>query len=227
MLRILYQIHIVDAPYLIPDIHCWCSVSYTRYTPLSTPGSALSSRALMHPIVYQNQSLQDIHLSSPVAIGLPTFGLRHLANTLAIQWRSWRLITRGKGRLRPTGFSTSPPTVVLKGGKPHASTSGRSADRLDNLSCVRISEWEYTFRVTYVLVATTSFHLNRWRRWCGGAELCSEKVNVEVNIKTCHVTCHVTSILKISVLASFTWSRAWRSQYYNCLPSRTQAPLSV
>ena len=58
--------------------------------------------------------------------------------------------TRGGGRLRPTGFSTSPPTVVLEGGKPHASTSGRSADRLDNLSCVRINEWEYTFRVTYI-----------------------------------------------------------------------------
>ena len=58
--------------------------------------------------------------------------------------------TREGGQLRPTGFSTSPLTVVLKGGKLNASISGRSADRLDNLSCVRISEWKYTFRVIYV-----------------------------------------------------------------------------
>ena len=32
-------------------------------------------------------------------------------------------ITRGGSRLRPTGFSTSLPTVMLKGGKPHALTS--------------------------------------------------------------------------------------------------------
>ena len=67
--------------------------------------------------------------------------------------------------MRPTGFSTSPPTVVLEGGKPHASTSGRSADRLDNLSCVRISEWEYTFQVTYIQGDVRRlFTLNRWRR---------------------------------------------------------------
>ena len=54
-----------------------------------------------------------------------------------------------------TGFSTSPPTVVLKGGKPHALTSGRSADKLHNLSCVHISKWEYTFQITYVF---------RWRQ---------------------------------------------------------------
>ena len=58
--------------------------------------------------------------------------------------------TRGGGQLRLTGFSTSPPTVVLEGGKPHASTNRQSADRLDNLSCVCISEWDYIFRVTYV-----------------------------------------------------------------------------
>ena len=57
---------------------------------------------------------------------------------------------REEGQLRPTGFSTSSPTVVLKDGKPHALTCGRSADRLDNLSCICISEWEYTFRVTYI-----------------------------------------------------------------------------
>ena len=37
----------------------------------------------MHPIVSE-PSLQDIHPSSPVAIGLPAFGLYYLATTLAI-----------------------------------------------------------------------------------------------------------------------------------------------
>ena len=129
----------------------------------------------MYPILYQNQSLQDVHLSSLVAIGLPAFSLCHLATTLAIQWRSWCLVTSGGGRLRPINFSTSPPTVAPKSGKPHALTSGQSADRLDNLYCVRISKWEYTFQVTYVLVATMSFHLNRWCHRYGGAEPCSEK----------------------------------------------------
>ena len=125
-----------DAQYFTPDTNCWCS----RYTSLPTPNSTLPSRALIYPIVYQNQSLQDIHPSSPITIGLPAFGLRHLATTLAIQWRSWRLITRKRGQLRPIGFSTSLPTVAPKGGKPHALASGQSANRLDNLSCVRISE---------------------------------------------------------------------------------------
>ena len=58
--------------------------------------------------------------------------------------------TRGNGKLHSTGFSTSPLTMVLEGGKAHNSTSRQSADRLDNLSCVRISEWKYIFRVTYV-----------------------------------------------------------------------------
>ena len=102
--------------------------------------------------------------------------------------------------MHPTDFSNSPPTVAPKGGKPHALTSRRSADRLNNLSSVRISEWEYTFRVTYVLVVTTSFHLNRWCCQYDEVELCSEKVNMEVNIKTCHVTYHVTSILKVRIL---------------------------
>ena len=64
-------------------------------------------------------------------------------------------ITKGESQLRPTGLSALPPTMVLKGGKSHASISGQSADRLDNLSCIHISEWEYTFRVTYIL---------RWRQ---------------------------------------------------------------
>ena len=138
----------------------WCSVSYTRYISLSIPDLTLPSRALMHPIVYQNQSFQNVHLSNPVAIGLPAFGLHYLATTLAIQWKSWRLITSEGGRLRPTSFSTLPPIVAPKGGKPHALTSEQSADRLDNLGCVHINEWKYIFRVTYVSVATSSFYLN-------------------------------------------------------------------
>ena len=41
--------------------------------------------------------------------------------------------------------------VMLKAGKHHASTSRQSAERLNYLSSVHISEWEYTFQVTYVL----------------------------------------------------------------------------
>ena len=105
----------------------------------------------MHLIIYQNQNLQDVHPSSSAAIDLLVFGFRHLATTLAIHWGSWRLITKRGGQLHSTGFSTSLPAVVPKGGKPHALTSGQSADRLDNLSYICISEWEYTFQVTYVL----------------------------------------------------------------------------
>ena len=82
-----------DAQYLIPDTHLQCSASYTRYISLSTPDLALPSRALMHPII-SKPSLQDVHLLSPVAIGLPAFGFCHLANTLTIQWGSWRLHKR-------------------------------------------------------------------------------------------------------------------------------------
>ena len=41
--------------------------------------------------------------------------------------------------------------MVLKTCKPHTSPSGQFADRFDNLSCVYISEWEYTFQVIYIL----------------------------------------------------------------------------
>ena len=124
MLRILHQIHL-----------------FVNSRLGSTQLSPHTSNCILEP------SLQDVHPSSLVAIGLP-------ANSLCIQPIPWLsneeadVFTRG-GQLRPTGFSTS-PIVVLKGGKPHTSTSERSADRLDNLSCVRISEQEYTFQVTYV-----------------------------------------------------------------------------
>ena len=108
--------------------------------------------------------------------------------------------TREGGRLRLTGFSTSPSIVVLKDSKPHASTSGQSVGKLDNLSCVRISEWKYTFQVTYV-----QGNLRRLSTSTGGAvevlEVIKWKVKkVEVNIKTRHITCYVTSILKVIIL---------------------------
>ena len=139
-----------------------CSVSYTKYTlSMHQIHTFVNSRlGSFQPSPHTSNcvselSLQDVHLSSPVAISLPAFDLCHLAITLAIQWRSWRLITEGGGQLRPTSFSTSPPNVVFKDSKHHALTSSRSLDGLDNLSYVRISEWEYTFRVTYIL---------RWRQ---------------------------------------------------------------
>ena len=65
--------------------------------------------------------------------------------------RKLTYIIREEGQLHPTSFLILSPTVVLKSGKPHASISEPSADRLDNPSYVHISEWEYTFQVTYVL----------------------------------------------------------------------------
>ena len=148
MLSILHQIHIVDAPDTL-----LCQLQ-TRLLP----AALLCIQSYIRTKAFKTYTRQAW---SPLAY--PLFGLCHLATTLAIQWRSWRFITRRGGQLRPTGFSTSLPIVVPKGGKPHALTSRRSADRLDNLSCVYISKQEYTFQVTYVLVATTTFHLNRWR----------------------------------------------------------------
>ena len=40
---------------------------------------------------------------------------------------------------------------MFKGDKSHVLTSGQSADKLDYLSCVCISEWEYIFQVIYIL----------------------------------------------------------------------------
>ena len=41
--------------------------------------------------------------------------------------------------------------MVLKSSKLHASISEQSIDRLENLSCIYISEWEFTFQVIYVI----------------------------------------------------------------------------
>ena len=85
----------------------WCSVSYTRYTssmlrilhqihifvnsrPGSTQPSPHASNCVLEP------SLQDVHPSSLVAIGLPADGLCHLVNTLTIQWGSWRFSSQGE-----------------------------------------------------------------------------------------------------------------------------------
>ena len=73
-----------DAQYFTSDTYCCYSISYTRYRSLSTSDLTLPNQALIHPIVYQIQNLQDVHSSSPVTIGLPAFDLCHLAITLAI-----------------------------------------------------------------------------------------------------------------------------------------------
>ena len=52
--------------------------------------------------------------------------------------------------MRTTGILTPLPSAVFKDGKSHALISERSVNKLDNLSCVFISEWEYIFWVTYV-----------------------------------------------------------------------------
>ena len=128
-----------NAQYFIPDTHCWGSVSYTRYILLLILDLALFSQAFIHLII-SKPSFHDVHRSSPVAIGLSVFGYHYLATILTIQWESWRLITRKRGQLHSTGFSTLPLTIVLKGSKSHALTSGWSADSLDNLSCVCINK---------------------------------------------------------------------------------------
>ena len=143
----------------------WCLVSYTRYT------------LLMLYILYQiytfvnsrlGSSQSSLHISNCIITKLS----RHISVKLGCHWptRPWLLssshysgyqmrkltsITKEEDQLCPNGFSTSPPTVVFKGGKPHALTSGQSLDGFDNLSCVCMSEWEYTFWVTYVF---------RWQR---------------------------------------------------------------
>ena len=159
MLSILYQIHIFDAP----DTPFW--QLQTRLFPAKPLCIQLCIRTEAFKM-YTRQAWSPL---------VPAFDLCHLATTLAIQWRSWCLIIKRRGQLYPNGFSTSPPTITPKDGKPHALTSRQSVDKLDNLSCVRISEWKYTFQVTYVLVAMTSFHLNRWHCWYSRAEFYSEK----------------------------------------------------
>ena len=90
MLSILHQIHIFDAQYLTPDTHLHQLQIhfFVNSRPGSTQPSPHASNCVSKP------SLQDVHPSSLVAIDLPANGLRHLANTLAIQWGSWRLHKR-------------------------------------------------------------------------------------------------------------------------------------
>ena len=129
MLRILYQIHI----------------SYN-----SRPGSPSQGLYISNYIIRTKSSRRTpVKLSCHWPARLWPLSSSHYPGYQMTKLTS--IFTKRRGQLRPTGFSTSSPTVMLKGGKPHASTSGRSADRLDNLSCVYISEWEYTFQVTYVL----------------------------------------------------------------------------
>ena len=130
--------------------HFMFSILHQIHISLSTPDSALPSRALIHLIVYQNQAFKTYNRLA----WLPLASRHWLSSSSQYPGYPMRKLmsffTRGRGQLRSTGFSTLPPTVVLKGGKPHASTCGRSIDKLDNLSCVRINEWKYTFQVTYV-----------------------------------------------------------------------------
>ena len=66
-----------DAQYFTSDTNCGSSVSYTRYTSLSTSDLALPSQVFMDLII-SKPSLQDVYPSSSVAIGLPAFGFCHL-----------------------------------------------------------------------------------------------------------------------------------------------------
>ena len=139
----------------------WCSISYTRYI--------LSMLHILHQIyTFVNSRLGSSQPNPHASNYIKTKPSRHIPVKPGRDWptRFWLLssshypgypikklisITKKRGRLRLTGFSTLPSTMVLKGGKPHTSSSGRSADRLNNLSCIRISKWEYIFQVIYAL----------------------------------------------------------------------------
>ena len=127
MLRILHQIHTF--------VNSKLGSSQSNFYASNCIKTKLSRRIPVKPGRHQS-----IHLWSLSSNHYPGYLMKKLT-----------FIIRGEGRLHSTGFSTSPPIVVLKGGKPHASISKQSADGLDNLSCVSISEWEYIFRVTYIL----------------------------------------------------------------------------
>ena len=128
----------------------WCSVSYTRYTSLmfrilyqiytfvnsrlgfSQPGSYVFNYIRTKPSRYT---------SIKPGCHWPThFWLLSSSHYLGYLMRKLTSIIRKRSRLHSTGFSTSPSTIVLKGSKLHALISGQSTDRLDNLSCIYISE---------------------------------------------------------------------------------------
>ena len=150
ILSILQQIHIFNTPYLIPNTYLWYFISYIRYTFFSTLDSALPSRVFMHLIAIRTKPSR----CTSVKPGYHRFAYLWLTSSThypGYPIKKLTSITRGEDQLRPTGFSNSPPTVVLKGSKSQASKYRQSADKLDNLSYVRISEWKYPFWVIYIL----------------------------------------------------------------------------
>ena len=141
-----------------------CSVFYTYIPPLLRILHQIhifvnSKLGFSQPIPYASNCIRIKPLKcKPIKPNChwPTrFWLLPSSYYLSYPMRKLMFIIKGRNQLHPTSFSTLPLTVVLKDDKPHALTSRQSIDRLDNLSCIRISEWEYTFRVTYIL---------RWRR---------------------------------------------------------------
>ena len=125
-------------------------VSYIRYI-------FLMPRILHQIHIFFNFRLGFSQPSPHASNCIRTKLLRHISVKSIYHWpaRFWLLsssyypgypmkkltfITRREDQLCPTGLSTLLLTVVFQGGKPHTLVSGWSADRWDNLSCVRISE---------------------------------------------------------------------------------------
>ena len=100
MLSILYQIHIF--------VNSWLSSSQPSFHASNRIKTKLSRRIPVKPGCYWPTRLWPL-LSSHY----PGYSIKKLTS-----------ITKGGDQLRPTGFSTSPPILMLKGGKPHALTSG-------------------------------------------------------------------------------------------------------
>ena len=133
-------------------------MDYFKYSESSIRGLYYSILSILHQIhIFFNSRLGSfqpsfyasncikIKLSRRIPIKLgrywpACFWLLSCSHYLGYPIRKLMSITRREGQLRPTGFSISPPTVVLKGGKPNTSISRQSGNRLNNLSCVRISE---------------------------------------------------------------------------------------
>ena len=139
MLSILHQIYIMDALYLISNIY-FCQLQ-TRFflAKSSCIQLCIKTKPSRHILVKS-----DYYWPACLELLSSSHYFGYLIKKLTS-------ITRERSQLRLTGFSISPPTVVLKGSKFHTSISGQFADRLGNLSCVCISKWEYIFWVIYIL----------------------------------------------------------------------------
>ena len=101
-----------------------------------------------------DSSSQNLHISNCI---IKTKLLKHISIKPDCHWpaqlwllsysqypdylmRKLTFFIKEKSQLHLTGFSSSPLTMVFKSNKSHASISGQSADKLDNLSCICISE---------------------------------------------------------------------------------------